>query len=367
MARFGRFRQTSKVPKPPRPKRLVMGVHPLPTMVTLGNLLCGFGSIILALRASSFVVGASSGSFLRTPDDCLYWSGILIFMAMLFDMMDGKVARWTKTSSKFGMEMDSLCDVVSFGVAPAVLVKAMIDQQLMTPDSYPFVEKYVLPMLALYVCCAALRLARYNIEAESGHRDFFFGMPSPGAAGCVASLATLIIPGNRHITSSIGPIQELTYLDDISKALHGPVLLAFPFVMAALGVLMVSRVHYPHVGDKLLRGRKSFMHIMVLALTLILIILHHEIMLVLAFNGYMVVGVLNEVRLQLFPSMRPPGWDAENAPAVPAVDGTPTMTSGTASASGMNRSVETTAIPPTTPIVEAPKPVDATQPLTPGP
>jgi CDP-diacylglycerol--serine O-phosphatidyltransferase len=324
MARFGR---KGSNPKPPRPKRLVLGVHPLPTMVTLGNLLCGFGSILLALRASSF---AGADTFLKTPDDCLYWSGIMIFLAMLFDMMDGKVARWTKTSSKFGMEMDSLCDIVSFGVAPAVLVKAMIDQQLMSAGSYPMLEKYVLPMLALYVCCAALRLARYNVEAESGHRDFFFGMPSPGAAGCVASLATLIIPGNRHLTS-IGQIQELTYLDNISKVMHGPVLLVFPFIMATLGVLMVSRVHYPHVGDRLLRGRKSFMHIMVLALLLILIVLHHEIMLVLAFNGYMIVGVVNEVRLQLFPSLRPPGWDVEQR---------------TSSASGSNASAARVEVPP---------------------
>jgi CDP-diacylglycerol--serine O-phosphatidyltransferase len=306
MARFGRPRTNPRIP---RPKRLVMGIHPLPTLVTLGNLLCGFGSIVLALRASAFVPG---DSFLRTPDDCLYWSGILIFVAMMFDVMDGKVARWTKTASKFGMEMDSLCDVVSFGVAPAILVKAMIDQQLMAQQSYPMLEKYVLPMLALYVCCAALRLARYNIEAETGHRDFFFGMPSPGAAGCVASLATLIIPGNRHL-ANVGQIQELTYLQDISKALHGPVLIAFPFIMATLGVLMVSRVHYPHIGDRLLRGRKSFMHMMVLGLLFILVILHHEVMLVLAFNGYMIFGLINEVRLNLFPRQRPPEWDLPSA------------------------------------------------------
>ena len=330
MARFGRLRGT---PRPNRPKRLVLGVHPLPTLVTLGNLLCGFGSIVLALRASAFVTG---DSFLKTPDDCLYWSGILIFVAMLFDVMDGKVARWTKTASKFGMEMDSLCDVVSFGVAPAILVKAMIDQQLMAQQSYPMLEKYVLPMLALYVCCAALRLARYNIEAETGHRDFFFGMPSPGAAGCVASLATLIIPGNRHL-ANVGQIQEITILHDISKALHGPILIAFPFIMATLGVLMVSRVHYPHIGDRLLRGRKSFMHIMVLVLLLILIFLHHEVMLVLAFNGYMIFGLINEVRLNLFPSLRPPEWDVQAS--VPADAATAaaaaTATSSTSSASAL--------------------------------
>ena len=166
-----------------------MGIHPVPTLVTLGNLLCGFASIILAMRAYNPPANFSS---LATSYDCLYWSGLLIFVAMVFDMLDGKVARWTKSASKFGMEMDSLCDVVSFGVAPAVLVKAMIDQQLMMHESYAMLDRYIFPMLAVYVSCAALRLARYNIEAETGHRDFFFGMPSPGAAGCVASLAVAV-------------------------------------------------------------------------------------------------------------------------------------------------------------------------------
>ena len=62
--------------------------------------------------------------------------------------------------------------------------------------TFPLLDRYVWPMLAIYVACAALRLARYNVEAQTGHRDFFFGMPSPGAAGCVASLAVLIIPGS---------------------------------------------------------------------------------------------------------------------------------------------------------------------------
>ncbi len=263
---------------------------------------------------------------LSSSYDCLYWSGLMIFVAMVFDVLDGKVARWTKTTSKFGMEMDSLCDVVSFGVAPAVLVKAMIDLQLATRESYPMLDHYVWPMLALYVCCAALRLARYNIEADSGHRDFFFGMPSPGAAGCVASLAVLI---SRRMPT-LGPGQE-TRLDELSEHLHRPVLMAFPFILLGLGILMVSRVHYPHIGDRLLRGRKSFMHMMVLGLIIILIVLHHETaMLALAFNGYMIFGLVNEIRLQLFPSLRPPGWNADDAVTDPL--GAPASGSGAAHA-----------------------------------
>ena len=289
----------------------MLGIHPVPTLVTLGNLLCGFGSIILAMRAYNPPANFPN---LNTPYDCLYWSGLLIFAAMVFDVLDGKVARWTKSASKFGMEMDSLCDVVSFGVAPAVLVKAIIDQQLVMHESYPMLDRYIWPMLAVYVCCAALRLARYNIEAESGHRDFFFGMPSPGAAGCVASLAVLI---SRQQTTFQ---QNQETFDIVSKTLHRPVLLAFPFIMLVLGMLMVSRVHYPHVGDRLLRGRKSFLFILVLGLSLIITVLFHEVVLTLAFNGYMLFGLLKELWITIFPSMRPAAWNEEVPPVPPAAN-----------------------------------------------
>ena len=302
MPRFPRLRASNK------PRRLLLGVHPVPTLVTLGNLVCGLGSVLMAMRAGK--PGANS-------EDCLYWSGIFIFAAMIFDVMDGKVARWTRSASKFGMEMDSLCDVVSFGVAPAVLVKSAIDLQLslqsftgsmaMLADILA-TDQYVLPMLAVYACSACIRLARYNVEAETGHRDFFFGMPSPGAAGCVASLVILIIPGNHPHLAMSQLSGQMTLLESCRKDIFGPVLLALPFIMLILGVLMISRVHYPHVGDRMLRGRKSFMHLMLLGLILTLFIMKHEIMLAAAFNGYMLFGLLNEVRYMVFPSQRPPEW-----------------------------------------------------------
>lgn len=306
----GRLRDLGK------PQRQLLGIHPVPTMVTLGNLLCGFGSIVLAMRAYN-----PPREFYNFNEyDCLYWAGILIFAAMLFDVMDGKVARWTKTTSKFGMEMNSLSDMVSFGIAPAVLVKAMIDCHRFHGEIFPLLDRYIWPMLAIYASCAALRLARYNVEAQSGHRDFFFGMPSPGAAGCAASLAVLIIPGSHDLP--ISQLQhQLSQLDELRREVYLPVLLALPFLMMLLGVLMITRVHYPHMGERLLRGRKSFMHILVLGLMLVLIVMQHEFMLALVFNGYMLFGLANEIRFQLFPSQRPADWAAETgSPPAPPVD-----------------------------------------------
>jgi len=325
MRRFGRLRGTDK------PRRLLMGVHPVPTMVTLGNLLCGLGSIMLAMRAS------------HPPSDlnldaaaCLYWSSLLIFAAMLFDVMDGKVARWTKSTSKFGMEMDSLCDVVSFGVAPAVLVKVMIDLQLGTGTPYWLKDRFIFPLLGVYVCCAALRLARYNVESDSGHRDFFFGMPSPGAAGCVASLTMLIIPGVSHR----GPIDLLQPMEQFRAAAFHPLMVSLPFIMLGLGVLMVSRVLYAHVGDRFLRGRKSFMHLLMLGLILVLFVMQHEIVFALAFNGYMLLGLVNEIRYQFIPSHRPAQWLQSMEPAVPAPE------PGKPSASASRPALEAVKEPP---------------------
>jgi CDP-diacylglycerol---serine O-phosphatidyltransferase len=313
MRKFGKFRNSLK-------PKLVSGVHPIPTLVTLGNLVCGFGAIVLAMRANN----PPSEFYDFQAKDCLYWSGILIFIAMIFDVMDGKVARWTKSTSKFGMEMDSLCDVVSFGAAPAVLVKAMIDQQLRTNVPFPLLDRYVFPLLVVYVCCAAIRLARYNVESETVHRDFFFGMPSPGAAGCVASLAILITPKRYHF--QFGELQgPVTYVDQLRESLHWPLLIALPFVMLGLGVLMVSRVHYPHMGDRLLRGKKSFRHMIGLGLALVLVVMNHEVMLAIAFNGYMIFGLVNELRYHIFPDQRPAEWVSTGEPEPPAQPSGPSM------------------------------------------
>jgi CDP-diacylglycerol--serine O-phosphatidyltransferase len=311
MARFDRFRLGRS--RGDKPRRLLHGVHPLPTMVTLGNLICGFASIMMSMRANmpmSMASAVPAGAIPYKPDDFLYMAGLLIFMGMIFDVLDGSVARLTKSTSKFGMEMDSLCDVVTFGVAPAVLVKNLIDRQAIEGKLHPMLDRYIFPLLAIYVCCATLRLARYNVESETGHRNFFFGMPSPGAAGCAAGLVIMSLPASHHWT--ISPFNfQVEQLENYLEYMRGSIILALPFVMLVLGILMVSRVHYQHIGDKVLKGRKSFMHLLVLCIAIALIVMHHEIMLAFVFNGYMLFGIVNELRFQFFPKRRPPEWNVE--------------------------------------------------------
>lgn len=148
----------------------------LPNLVTLSSVFCGFDSIRLS-------GGAGSSA---TPEDDFFRAAILIVFAMIFDMLDGRVARMTKTQSAFGLQIDSLADVISFGVAPAMLVYQWSLQKLGT----------VVGLIGAftYVACAAIRLARFNVIAtgEDGKpakpSKFFLGLPSPGAAGLLVSI-----------------------------------------------------------------------------------------------------------------------------------------------------------------------------------
>src|SRR5215472_8842607 len=115
-------------------------------------------------------------------------SACLILAAMVFDALDGYAARLSKTASDFGGQLDSLCDAISFGAAPAfLLLRLGLDWEK------PLVRQAVAMIAALYVVCAVLRLARFNLEnsPDAASHKRFKGLPSPAAAGCVVSLAIL--------------------------------------------------------------------------------------------------------------------------------------------------------------------------------
>ena len=120
----------------------------------------------------------------RSHAQCTHLRGVLIFFAMMFDMFDGQVARLAKVTSDFGAQLDSLCDVVSFGVAPGILMVKMCPQFAQVHREASWI------IAALYACCAAMRLARFNVETdeEDDHMSFE-GLPSPAAASVIASFA----------------------------------------------------------------------------------------------------------------------------------------------------------------------------------
>ena len=155
----------------------------LPTMFTLGNLVCGFFSIVVAAN-----VGRPEDAILSPVETThLMISGWLIFLAMIFDALDGQVARLSNTTSDFGAQLDSLCDLVTFGVAPAFLFVKMC------PLAEVDHSRRVWIIAATFVACAAMRLARFNVETSDDTEDhmYFSGLPSPAAAASIAGFAIM--------------------------------------------------------------------------------------------------------------------------------------------------------------------------------
>ena len=209
----------------------------IPTALTLGNSLCGFTAILYALQ----VFAVTSDGVTHTVQEVLSYSAWLICGAMIFDMLDGWTARLLNATSEYGAQMDSLADMVTFGVAPAVMVSVMAQTNALVwlPPRITWI------LCAVYVGCAALRLALYNVKAargETGH-GAFDGLPSPGAAAAVASL--VLIYGT--------PEKEYNLIAQ-----------ALPFYSGVLGLLMVSKIPYMHFGYWL--GSRRFYKLKMLAL-----------------------------------------------------------------------------------------------------
>ena len=198
--------------KNPRMRR---GIFLLPSLFTAANLLCGYYAVVAAL------VGGH---------DDFDHAAKAIGLAIVFDSMDGRVARMTGTNTEFGVQFDSLADVVSFGIAPAVLAYAWGVRSLPgldTENGHHLAEFGWIACLVFLVCCA-WRLARFNVQGMApGGSKFFVGMPTPAAAGVIAS----VIHGFKY------PLQDWRWS------------MAWLFLAAGLGVLMTSTIRYYSFKD----------------------------------------------------------------------------------------------------------------------
>jgi len=234
-----------------RPDRLVQrrqrraafvrrGVAVAPTMMTLGNLLCGFASIFVVSRptAEGFPFGWTRPTL----------AVMFIFLGMLLDGLDGRVARMTRSESDLGEQLDSMADMLTFGVAPAFIVI-----QLVGVES-PFVgraddvfDRVALVVAGIYVACAAMRLARFNIETvedDDPQHDYFKGMPTPGAAGTVASL----VLWHQLFFAKYDPTHWLVQTAAVTMVV----------IALLVALAMVSRLEYMHVMNLYIRRRASF-------------------------------------------------------------------------------------------------------------
>jgi len=221
--------------------RPIRTIAVFPTLLTLGNLICGFFAIVVAARVDK--PAAAMGAFDLVDLENVMLSGCLIFLAMVFDGLDGYVARLARSATDFGAQLDSLCDVVSFGVAPAFLLVKMCPRFTYLHDHAIWV------IAAAFAACAALRLARFNVESSDDDEHLHFsGLPSPAAAAMVAGFAIMFYT----LRQNINPLKE--DVDVVLQAL-------LPYFALLTALLMVSRVRYPHVTNRVLRGQRSFGHV----------------------------------------------------------------------------------------------------------
>ena len=260
----------------------------LPSLITLLNGICGFAAIAFASKGAT----ADTERFFFQKPQLTYFaiSGYMIFFAMLADMLDGRLARMSQSTSSFGGQLDSMCDMVSFGVAPAFLMLKVLEYKLVgitepNPAFVGFPGKFIWGAAAVYVCCAAIRLARFNVENEedeSKHMSFM-GLPTPAAGGVIASLIIF----HQDLLPQLASHNSMSY--QVSEIL---IIYSLPFIILGLSLLMISRIRYPHVVNQYIRGKKPFAHLIRVLAFLVLIIWNLQAALVLIFCSFAASGFI---------------------------------------------------------------------------
>ncbi|MDP1832063.1 MAG: CDP-diacylglycerol--serine O-phosphatidyltransferase [Geothrix sp.] len=147
----------------------------LPSSITMASIFCGFSSVVMSINAAG-----------ATPERYFLWAAGLLVLAGVFDGLDGRVARATNTATEFGVQLDSLADVVSFGMAPAILAYRYGFFQLGIHDSHLRAAGWA--ACFVFTACGALRLARFNVQVGTVDSRYFVGLPIPAGAACVASV-----------------------------------------------------------------------------------------------------------------------------------------------------------------------------------
>lgn len=147
----------------------------LPSSITMASVFCGFSSVVMSINAAG-----------ATPERYFLWAAGLLVLAGIFDGLDGRVARATNTATEFGVQLDSLADVISFGMAPAILAYRYGFFQLGIHDSQLRAVGWA--ACFVFTACGALRLARFNVQVGAVDSRYFVGLPIPAGAACVASV-----------------------------------------------------------------------------------------------------------------------------------------------------------------------------------
>jgi CDP-diacylglycerol--serine O-phosphatidyltransferase len=251
----------------------------LPNLMTAGNLFCGFVAVIKCIQARLITDGGEYSTLHPNFSSiALYTQAVwLILAAVVFDSLDGRLARMGGRTSLFGAEFDSLADVVSFGVAPALMVFFLI---LAPRGDYQWFREFGWFIAFTYLVCGAVRLARFNVitnpllhRAEAESSKDFIGLPIPAAAGTVASLVLLLL----NMAANARELRELT--------------LTLPLILILVSFLMVSTVRYPSFKQVNWETKTRFRSFVGILLAVALIWRLREIAFFFLFLAYVFYGL----------------------------------------------------------------------------
>lgn len=234
------------------------GIFLLPGLLTATNMALGFYSITASIRHEWHVAG---------------WCTLF---AIVLDVFDGRIARWTKTSSKFGIEFDSLADLVSFGIAPALMMYLLVLKDY---------GRIGFAICLLYILCGALRLARFNLKSlsEAEPTPYFVGLPIPAAGGILASFVILYdiwSEGKKARTIRL-------VMKQIPAFYH-----LLPGIIFILSILMVSGFRYSSFKRINLIKPRSLRTFLIMLLVCLLIYMYPQNVLFVLFVGYICSGVM---------------------------------------------------------------------------
>ena len=226
-------------------RQLSRGIYLLPSLFTVANMFCGYACVVFAMRGEYETAAPFIG------------------VAIVLDTLDGRIARLTRTSSDFGVQFDSLADVISFGIAPAILTFSWALEPL---GRVGWAAGF------LFVTATAMRLARFNLQS-GGDKRYFVGMPSPAAAGVPAATVFAYPAGFEAFGGAV------------------PALL----VGLAPALLMVSRIRYLSFKDIDVRRPHAYRNLILMAAGLVAIVAYTKVMLVVMAYTYMMSGLVGWV------------------------------------------------------------------------
>jgi len=281
----------------PLKRHILRNTPALPVLVTLLNGMAGFASIHYASRGG---LGNATLGFLTI-------SAWLIFIAMAFDALDGRLARLTRQVTDFGAQLDSLCDAISFGVAPAMLMLQAVSRYIsgdidIFGHQSPVFGRIIFAIAILYVCCAILRLARFNVENAPDllHHLHFKGLPSPGAAATVAAIVLLF-----------DAIQSIHSGWRSSAWLELAVFITLPVATFAVALLMISNFRYSHLLNQFVVGRKPFSFLIKALIAIVVAVVFFQMAMALATIVYAASGPVGAIirRARSAPTALPPTQD----------------------------------------------------------